>query len=740
MNIKLLRDVSISDVDTCGGKGASLGEMLRAGLPVPDGFVITTDAFRSGMSKELEKVILDSFDQLGAQRVAVRSSAVAEDSTDASWAGQLETVLNVRRDGLIKAVHICWQSIASEHAVQYAAQNNVPTSQQAVAVVVQAMVDSQIAGVMFTANPVTGNRDELMIEAAYGLGELLVQGTITPESIVVNKNTGAVISRSQHSQDKKLVYTDSKNTELPVPSDLQNKDILTEEQIKQLADLANKIETHYGKPQDIEWAIAGNKLYITQSRPITTLTDPIPNKAPSESKIDWVMITQKNYPMFSRYWILEAFRIDMKQALGREFTNFKNLQSGVYADKQQFEELQTLLIQRLEKDSANIWKLCEEWEKACDTSIATAKKLTGKQLSSLSADQLLELVEEIVRQLRASAAYIFLHHTLSPYFEAKILSLLAERSDHSAKKGEYFQSLTTPKRQTGIAKSQADIGLLVQNPSKNAVEKYAATYMWLGYETALGQDLTVTEVLEKVKNFQTGVVNRPDRQAIEKKLQLNRDEIELLDLFGEIIYLGKYREEAHMKVGVYLRPILEALAARLSLTYDELVRLTPPEINQAVSKGQPDRKLIKSRQHKYGLVMLDGTYAPLSGKEVEQFEHQLLKKSGQIDSLQGVVANSGWVKGPAKVVLSRADFAKVRSYDIVVASMTSADYIPILSKCAGIITDVGGITSHAAVIARELHKPCITGTKLATQAINDGDTVELDANSGTITILADDNS
>ncbi len=602
------------------------------------------------------------------------------------------------------------------------------------------MIDSDIAGVMFTANPVTSNQDEVMIEAAYGLGELLVQGTITPESIVVNKKTGAITSRSQHSQAKKLAYVDGKNTKLPVPPDLQNKHILAAKQIDQLVALAAKIETHYGKPQDIEWAIAGNKLYITQSRPITTLTDPIPNKAPSESEIDWVMITQKNYPMFSRYWILEAFRIDMKQALGREFTNFKNLQSGVYADRQQFDELQTLLIQKLEEDPTTIWKLCEEWEKACDTSIATAKKLTGKQLSSLSADQLLALVEGILRELRASAAYIFLHHTLSPYFEVKILSLLEERSDHSAKKGEYFQILTTPKRRTGIAKSQQAIGLLPQDPSKSAVEEYAASYKWLGYETALGQDLTVAEVLEKVKNFQTGVANRPARQMIEKKLQLNRDEIEMLDLFGEIIYLGKYREEAHMKVGVYLRPILEALAARLSLTYDELVRLTPPEIKQAVKTGQLDRKLIKSRQHKYGLVMLDGVYTPLSGKEVEQFEHQLLKKSGQIDSLQGVVANSGWVKGPAKVVLSRADFAKVRSYDIVVASMTSADYIPILSKCAGIITDVGGITSHAAVIARELHKPCITGTKLATQVINDGDIVELDANSGIVTILADDNS
>ncbi len=271
MDIKLLREVSIGDVGTCGGKGASLGEMLRAGLPVPDGFVITTAGFRSGMTPELEHAILSSFDRLGARRVAVRSSAVAEDSAEASWAGQLDTILNVSRGNLIKSVQSCWQSINSEHATQYASENKVPTSQQAVAAVIQAMVDSEIAGVMFTANPVTSNLDEVMIEAAYGLGELLVQGTVTPESIIVDKKTGAVTTRSQHSQDKKLVYAGGKNTEIRLPQDLQNKDILTTQQIKQLIALASKIEAHYSKPQDIEWAISGSKIYITQSRPITTL-------------------------------------------------------------------------------------------------------------------------------------------------------------------------------------------------------------------------------------------------------------------------------------------------------------------------------------------------------------------------------------------------------------------------------------------------------------------------------------
>lgn len=269
-SVESLNAVTRKDSDSVGGKAASLGEMLQAGLPVPDGFVVTTEAFRAGMTPQLAKQILLEFDKLGAARVAVRSSAVAEDSAAASWAGQLESYLNVTKEGLVGAVGKCWRSIESDRARHYADKHHAGPGQRAVAVVVQAMIDSEVSGVMFTANPVTGNRDELMIEAVWGLGEMLVQGLVTPESIVLNKLSGKTTFRSPHRQAKQLVYQDGSNREIEVKDTLQGKNILAPADIKPLAALAVKIESHYASPQDIEWAYASGQFYIVQSRPITT--------------------------------------------------------------------------------------------------------------------------------------------------------------------------------------------------------------------------------------------------------------------------------------------------------------------------------------------------------------------------------------------------------------------------------------------------------------------------------------
>lgn len=246
MCIKFFSEISKEDVNLVGGKGASLGEMVNANIPVPSGFVITTEGFQ----KDIDKEILEAFDKLNAERVAVRSSAVAEDSSSASWAGQLETYLNISRDNLINKVKECWDSIKSERALSYASQQNLPADQLLVAVVIQKMVDAQSAGVMFTANPVTNNREEVMIESVLGLGEQLVQGSVTPDNFLIDKNTLEIKSK-----------------------DLQvDKQTIFEENLQKLVELGKKIENHYGNPQDIEWAIDNqDKIWILQSRPITTL-------------------------------------------------------------------------------------------------------------------------------------------------------------------------------------------------------------------------------------------------------------------------------------------------------------------------------------------------------------------------------------------------------------------------------------------------------------------------------------
>ncbi len=273
MYIKKFSEISKSDTALVGGKGASLGEMTQAGLPVPPGFVVTTETYRQFINQELpvevKEQILEAFDQLGSERVAVRSSAVAEDSISASWAGQLESYLNVTREELIDAARKCWQSIKSERALAYAAQQNVSEDQLVVAVVVQKMVESEASGVMFSVNPISKDPNEVMIEAGFGLGEMLVQGMISPDNFVLTKEPLRIKESTINVQEVMLIYKDGQNQELPVPNG--DKPALTEDHVRELSELAIKIEQHYGKPQDIEWALENGEFFIVQSRPITTI-------------------------------------------------------------------------------------------------------------------------------------------------------------------------------------------------------------------------------------------------------------------------------------------------------------------------------------------------------------------------------------------------------------------------------------------------------------------------------------
>ena len=275
MYIKLFSEVSKKDVSEVGGKAASLGEMTKAGVPVPPGFVLTTDANKEFYKKEFpvsfQEEILKAFDSLNTERVAVRSSAVAEDSSSSSWAGQLESYLNIKKEDLIEKIKDCWNSINSQSAQNYAYEHNVSKDRLLVAVVIQKMVESESSGVMFTINPITKDESEIMIEAGFGLGEMLVQGMITPDNFLLDKKTLEIKSKTLSDQDKMLIFQDGENKEVSVPDDKKGKPALSDEEVKSLAKLGVQIEEHYTSPQDIEWGLEEGNFYILQSRPITTL-------------------------------------------------------------------------------------------------------------------------------------------------------------------------------------------------------------------------------------------------------------------------------------------------------------------------------------------------------------------------------------------------------------------------------------------------------------------------------------
>ncbi|KKU44675.1 MAG: Phosphoenolpyruvate synthase [Microgenomates group bacterium GW2011_GWA2_46_7] len=306
-------EIDKDDVDRVGGKGANLGEMTQSGFPVPGGFVVTSAAYkhmiavnnledkikailknldvenstalnrasrqvqdlieRSPFPKEIEEPVFKAYDKLGSNPwVAVRSSATAEDLPQASFAGQQETYLNVRGDASL-LVHIrkAWASLFEPRAIYYRVQQKFDHFKVALAVPVQKMVQSDISGIMFTINPVTNDKRKIIVEAIWGLGEKIVQGAITPDHYEVNKTTLELTENRTVKQTIEMVRSGEGNIDRKVPKSRQAKRKLTDQQAVEVATLGKKLQQHYFFPQDIEWAIENGKLYVVQTRPITTV-------------------------------------------------------------------------------------------------------------------------------------------------------------------------------------------------------------------------------------------------------------------------------------------------------------------------------------------------------------------------------------------------------------------------------------------------------------------------------------
>ncbi len=329
--IAWFKDLKRDSIAVAGGKGANLGEMFNIGLPVPPGFAVTAQTYKEFIEETLikEKIleivksidindteqlqkkaneiqklivstevpdkikedIIEAYDVLSAEKsdsvhdmvkekekpfVAVRSSATAEDLPEASFAGQQATFLNIQGDEeLIQAVRGCWASLFTARAVYYREKNNFPHDKVLISVIVQKMIDSDKSGVMFSANPATNNLKEIVIEGAFGLGEAIVSGAVNPDMYVVDKDTLDIKKIEVKKQKIKIIRDPEthKTVKIPLSEKEEAKQVLDENEIKQLAVYAKKIERHYEKPQDMEWAVEDDNIYIVQSRAITTIRE-----------------------------------------------------------------------------------------------------------------------------------------------------------------------------------------------------------------------------------------------------------------------------------------------------------------------------------------------------------------------------------------------------------------------------------------------------------------------------------
>ncbi|HWB70830.1 MAG TPA: phosphoenolpyruvate synthase [Egibacteraceae bacterium] len=325
-SVRWFRQLGREDTAIAGGKGANLGEMVNAGLPVPPGFVVTADAYleamervdqrerlvelersidsedlsateqiaaeaqelirKTGISNELREAILDAYNELGSDLVAVRSSATSEDTEETSFAGINETFTNVSdADELLDRIVDCWASLYGERAIAYRARHAVE-DEPAIAVVVQQMVAAQRSGVIFSVDP-QGDETKLVIEAAFGLGELVVSGEVEPDTYVLSREGTEVVDVRVGTQRVKLVRDeDGGNRRVELSEEEGSERVLSDDEAVELAEIGLRVEEHYGSPQDIEWAMDDGEFFLLQSRPITTLSQEDEQPAEEEAAED----------------------------------------------------------------------------------------------------------------------------------------------------------------------------------------------------------------------------------------------------------------------------------------------------------------------------------------------------------------------------------------------------------------------------------------------------------------------
>jgi pyruvate,water dikinase len=278
VNLLWLGDPKSFDTALVGGKAANLSRLARMYHRVPDGFSLPVTVMDEAHPLDLQDEITAAISDLMACHslndfiAAVRSSAVDEDGATASFAGQHETYLNiVGADAIIKAITLCWESARSERALEYRRQQGLSVKRPQLAVLVQHLVASDVSAVIFSANPITGSRDEIMINASWGLGESIVGGTVTPDTFIVRKSDLAIIERAVADKKRMTIPAASGTREIEVPRFMRGQSSLANEQVIEMARLAITLESTMEHPVDIECAYAGGELYLLQCRPITTL-------------------------------------------------------------------------------------------------------------------------------------------------------------------------------------------------------------------------------------------------------------------------------------------------------------------------------------------------------------------------------------------------------------------------------------------------------------------------------------
>ncbi len=720
------------------------------------------------ISDDIKNEILENYKKLNCKYVAVRSSATSEDGKSHAWAGQLESFLNVDEITIIDRIKDCWSSLFSKRALFYRIKNN-DTSNISVAVIVQTMIQSDVSGVAFSINPITNNLDEIVIESVLGLGEAIVSGKVTPDTYIVNKKENKLVKKEIKNQNIKLVKYNNKNEWMDEKQGNIQK--LDNEEILELSNEIKKIEKFYGFPVDIEWAIEENNVYILQCRPITTLVNNNKLVEKIKNSGSWKFYVARKFNWFVEnteiYASIEKYQ---KELLGFEIAtqNYLCLNGDEYSLDSDFETLCYKLDRYFKNDINFFEKFANiEFNLVEDVKIYL-EYLKNKNLQTLSFVELYKEMEKF------NDLYIksFIPGMTRPedYLIDRLEKELIQTNFTKKEMEIIFSKISTCPNYYPLSYSEEPLDLLkivvqikngdnMEELLKEHMQKYAWIKGPLEFEDtsftkedylARLDNLINEDVEEKIKNINIVRKNNDiEYKKILEEYKFTQKAKKLIKAIRDFIFLRTYTTEySDHLFFVGRHTIFKEISKRTNISDEDLIMLDDKEIldilkNQGIM-GNEIKESLENRKKGFAMIWLNGEVQTVFGNESIEIQNEIARtykisqdNEEMIDKkvISGSIANKGKVKGIARVLTTYKDIYKVEKGDIIVATMTTPDYVSAMEKASGFITDEGGITCHAAILSREFNVPCIVGTVNGTKEIKDGQMIELDAYTGKVYIL-----
>ena len=856
-----LQEIDQTQVAIVGGKGAQLGELSRIeGIRVPAGYCVTTDAFRRVMADlpwindrldQLSRIKPDDRDAIrtlsaeirgGVEGIripddlaaaitrpltrldeqaayAVRSSATAEDLPTASFAGQQDTYLNVVGSAaILQHVSRCWASLFTERAVTYRLRNGFDHRKVHMAVVVQQMVFPDAAGILFTADPVTGNRKVVSVEAGFGLGEALVSGLVNADVFTVRD--GEVVDKSIGAKQLAIYASPAGGTrEVAIEPERQEQPALTDAQVVRLAQLGRRIEAHFERPQDIEWCLVDDDFQIVQSRPITTLF-PVPETGDDSNRVyvsvgHQQMMTDPMKPLGLSFWQMTTPR-PMAEAGGRLFVDVTpilaspasraNLVAGLgKSDPLIGDALQTIVdrdgfIPTL-PDEGPAWTPPGSGPHPVETDPAIVTELIGRSEAFLAAlkrdirttsgSALLDFIHENIQELKRiqfdprSMQVIMAGMEATWWLNDQLQEWLGEKNAADTLTQSVPNNVTS---EMGLAlldvadviRPHPEVVAFLQHvedetfldelpklaggqEARDAIGAFLDTYgmrcvgeiditrpRWSERPTTL-----VPVILDNIKLFEPGAGERRFEQGRQEALMKEQDVLERLRalpdgerkadetkaMIDRVRTFSGYRE--HPKYGmvsryfVYKQALLEEaerlVQAHVLREKEDIFYLRFEELYDVVRANEVDDRLVGQRKEAFR------SYQALTPPRVLTSDGEAVAGSYRRDdvpagALVGLPVSAGTVEGRARVILDMAE-ADLEAGDILVTAYTDPSWSPLFVAITGLVTEVGGLMTHGAVIAREYGLPAVVGVEHATRLIRDGQRIRVNGTDGYVEIL-----